>query len=965
MNFKTSERPINETKNKLKIFYCNARSIFNKLDRLKRLIHEISPTVVCVVESWLTKSIPKSGIEIPTYNCIRLDYVSTNPSGGLLIYVQESCKFSIIKSENLPSCDLSEFICIGIQLNFNRKFVLGVLYNHPPVNLQTYEFNCRVIEFLMSMNKSFYLVGDFNLNLMDKKNNLSKKFTSFLNRSNLSQVVEFPTRIATYESKITESLIDLFITNSPNLVNNVSHNLIDQMADHRDLIITLSLKSPKPRISYTQTFREKRDYSREKFQEQLIHSGITFSATTDNIESATNFFNYCFLSTLDQLSPMKTQTFKYNFGINISPELEAAFKRKGKLLQKISKNSNQVDVAELRKLSREIDKLLATEKRKFFHKKFQKYKHDPKKLWSCIGTVVPMNIKKCLIPENEITPELVATFNSHYCIIGSKIYEEVFTICPETPAFLSRNPLNLPQFKIQTTDVQNIVKIVSSMKPSKSVACDGITLNYVKDSLDVLALTITQLINLSIVTNEVPITWKRAILTPVHKEGDPFNPINSRPISILPVPSKAGERVVAGQLANHCEKLNIFNPHQFGYRKSSNTNMALATITETIFQGLDNNEVSLLLLLDLSKAFDSVPHSLLLDVLKYYNLYQPWFESYLSGRSQCTKLGTIISEPQEVLSYGVPQGSILGPILFILYINEVKQFSSKFHHPHVQYKIIVYADDTQILLTSKFEFFNELKEFASTITTEVIDFYLSLKLKINVTKFISIFFSTKSQFNKIPADDRNVVINNTKIPFAESVKTLGVHLDREMKFKTHVNKLCSTVFNKLYYINKCRNTLNFFTRKLLVEYCALSHVNYCRDIWGFLSAGQIMQLQKLLSFGAKIVFLKSKYDHSTHLIESLKFLTPEKTSMYFLCCTAFKCIENLNNVNIPKIFELNMSNSVTRNKIILPRPKKNYMHYTIVYRTSKMWLQLPVEITNAGSFQKFKKTLKLMLLENR
>ena len=199
-----------------------------------------------------------------------------------------------------------------------------------------------------------------------------------------------------------------------------------------------------------------------------------------------------------------------------------------------------------------------------------------------------------------------------------------------------------------------------------------------------------------------------------------------------------------------------------------------------------------------------------------------------------------------------------------------------------------------------------MKNFASTIASDIIDFYLSLKLMTNMSKNQCILFSTKNQLNKIPENERYLNIKGVKIKFSESVKTLGVTFDQDMKFKKHVNKLYGSIFNKLLYINKCRNTLNFLTRKLLVEHCALSHLNYCRDIWGFLSYEQKTQLQKLLSFGAKIVFLKSKYDHSSHLVESLKFLTPEKSSIYFLSCTAFKCINNFNNPNIPKIFNLNL-----------------------------------------------------------
>ena len=236
---------------------------------------------------------------------------------------------------DLQGCQSSEFICIDIQVNFHKKFVLALTYNHPPVNLQTFEFNCRMIEFLISTNKPFYLVGDFNINLLDGKNNLAKKFRGFLKRSNLIQAVDFPTRISSNESKITESLIDLFVTNSENQIHSISHNLVDQVADHRDLIITLNLKFHKPKVTYERTSREMCNYSREIFLEALVLSDIHLSAHTDNIEYAAEFFTICFVTTLDALCPLETKTYKYKFGIKSNPDLECAFKRKSELLKKI------------------------------------------------------------------------------------------------------------------------------------------------------------------------------------------------------------------------------------------------------------------------------------------------------------------------------------------------------------------------------------------------------------------------------------------------------------------------------------------------------------------------------------------------------------------------------------------------------------------------------------------------------
>ena len=790
------------------------------MDKLKKVIDEIFPSIICVTETWLNDMTPTAAINIPTYNSYRLDHKCDNPSGGLALYVHNSINSSLMVLDDVKTCDGFEYLAVTIQVNHNRKFILGLLYNHPPVNLEIFESNCSLIEKLISTEKIFYLCGDYNVNfLKTEKSNISRKFNAFLNRLNLFQCVNFPTRIATIDGIVVQSMIDLFITNSKDSVLEIEHNENLQMADHRDLIFTLCMNVKVPKKTFMHTYRDKTNYSKSNFCTELALSGITKSATcTDNINYASEIFNQCFMGVLNKACPSKTIRCKYDFGLKFNPELDFAFNKKSKLLKEISKTPEKAELSiELRILNKSIDKLLADAKKTHFNEKFSKHKTNPKKLWSCINDVVPLSSKNAPFPIVDITPSLIFNFNLHFNIMGEKVYNEVSLMSPNFPDFLCHKT-DFPQFELKTAEVPDIVKIVKNLKPSTSITSDGIPLEFMKESIDVIALSLTQLINLSIVTHTVPAAWKKTILTPVHKKGD-YRIEHFRPISILPNPSKPGERFITDQLISHCEKHKIFNPYQFGYRKSSNTSLALAHITEDIFLNTNNHRISLLVLLDLSSAFDSIPHERLLQVLQYYNLYVPWFRDYLKGRTHCTKIGSLFSEYLPV-QFGVPQGSILGPILFILYINEIKQFSSKFYHPKIKYKIINYADDTQLLFSSEFCDFDELKSFSCAVTNEIISFFYSLLLKINVTKTVAILFATKTQLNKIPADEKVVQINGIDINFSSEAKTLGLTLDSEMKFKTHINKLYRKVFHKLYFMNKFRNTLNFQSRKFIVEHFA-------------------------------------------------------------------------------------------------------------------------------------------------
>ena len=230
----------------------------------------------------------------------------------------------------------------------------------------------------MSKNKSLYFIGGLNMDFLNPTHHVTKKMKSFLKRSNLSQLVDFPNRICNTNIKTSETLIDFVITNSKNQVLSVQQNSVDQMADHRDLIITLNLKITKPKLRFVKTFRDKRHYSKENLVNSLVASGITFSVSNDDIEIAAAFFSNCFLNTLNEICPEKTVTFKYEFGKNNSPELEAAFEHKKKILQKLSHSRSNKLVTELRLATRKFDNILARENIKFYEKSLKSTKTNRK-----------------------------------------------------------------------------------------------------------------------------------------------------------------------------------------------------------------------------------------------------------------------------------------------------------------------------------------------------------------------------------------------------------------------------------------------------------------------------------------------------------------------------------------------------------------------------------------------------------
>ena len=616
--------PINPKSQKVskgKLLYFNARSIFNKMNRVITHIDKIKPVIVSVAETWLTEAIPTAAIDVPGFSCIRKDAISKHPSGGVAMYIHEQLKYEEMNTEQLGSFPSIEYICATIQSGFHKKFIVCTIYNHPPVTTEAVNFISKIMEFLSTKGPPFYLVGDFNINMMNTANTSTILLNENMSMLNLKQMVNIPTHLFNSQNgELKKSTIDLLITNSADSITNIKPCLKDQIADHSDLIVTMSLPKPRSRKATTRVVRQMKKYSKEALQSKLIQNNITHCVQGDDIETCSLNFNQSFMNAIDELCPPVLMRRKAAFAIKHNTEIKQALNKKSKLLKKINKpDSTPSELKQLKAISKKLDKLVRTEKKKRTQHTFLRNSKNPKKLWAAMRQHFPMNSQKPVISENDVNEELLESFKTHYANVGKNIFEEVHKATPDYPDFAKMPKINYPSFKIRPIEVSELHKIVYSLNPSNTIGTDKLSLKLIKDSLPVTSLAITQLINLSIITNKIPAVWKQALITPVHKNGE-IKPENFRPISILPVLSKILEKVVAQQLVSHCERLKIFNNQQFGFRKASNTSMAIANITENAYKSLDKGRIGLLVMLDLSKAFDSLPHPLLLKTLEYYNL---------------------------------------------------------------------------------------------------------------------------------------------------------------------------------------------------------------------------------------------------------------------------------------------------------------------------------------------------------
>lgn len=950
----------NMLKHDFKIIHLNARSLFPKIEDLRLLTLELTPQILCISESWLTDKIPDLAVKLPNYHIFRFD--STDNYGSVCIYTLNNLSTKVLDIPDIICSPKFDFLVISTQYLKHKSIIVATIYIHPPVNSQTYDDLNKLMRYLTTLNKRIYILGDFNINLLDKNNIFAIKLKTFLATYGLIQVIKEPTRITEY----SKTLIDLCITNDKNIkyAKSISDN---NLADHNTIMISLDLVQPKPDYYCTKTFRTTKNYNTSQFNQILKLQPFHNIYAINNDNTAVKIFNELFISSLNAIAPLVTKTFKHRISIPFPKYLKIKRIEKNRLYKIAqSGNCNKMDWINYKCYKKNLDKETNAYRSSYMQEKLRKSINNPKQLWNYMNQITPTKQKTNTFLDGMHNLTTANAFNAFFSTVGEKTFLEVENMQSISSTRSIKSNKNYPMFLLNPVTTIEIKQVINSLKNSNSVGYDNITTKFVKDATESLLQFITYLINLSITNNSVPEIWKTAIIVPIYKKADDkTNPANYRPISVLPVLSKVLEKIVAKQLWTHLEKYKIINKNQFGFRINSSTNNALNYICNTLYTSLDNNRISLLILLDLSKAFDSISHEMLLETLHYYNIKSQWFVNYLSNRIQVTKIDDFISDPNTI-HYGVPQGSVLGPILFVIYINEIFSILNELKDEEVSYDIIGYADDTQLIFTSEFHNYDILVKFATKVTNILIQRFADLRMKINTKKSQCMLICSKTQNNKIDDAKKHIIINNDKLGFVNSVNNLGITFDWDMKFKTHTNNLHKKILNKLKYISKTKAMHTFTTRKLLVEHLALSPLYYCCEIWRDFSRQQASQIQSLINFGAKIIFCKGKYDSASDLVIKLKWLNSDQLHTYFLSCTVYKQLKNLTNSNIAESFVI-CSGIKTRNgctKLSIPNTNNKYGKRSLNFKTAYTWNLLPDNIKSAQSISQFKRALKSFLLSD-
>ena len=705
----------------------------------------------------------------------------------------------------------------------NQTLIVGVVYRPPNSNIADFN-DCMHFVLEKIACQPCYIMGDFNLDLL--KHELhppTEKFLDTMYANSLIPVINRPTRV----TKDTCTLIDNIFTNDYDIIDNHFYGILQaNISDHYVLFHIRKIINKTKQSDEYKIVRIINQSRTAQYIERIQKTDWSSLNTAKHCQAYFSKFLYMFKNIYDKSFPVKKVKTQYRSRLPwLSFGLKLSIKYKNKLYRISIKHPTSYNINAYKLYKNKLTSILKEAEKVYYQTEIISNKSNLRKVWAIIKQVInktktsrisdkfmhnktlisdPVNIANC--------------FNNYFVNIGptlaSKLRKENIShrdFLPErTTASLFLEP----------TDEVEIKKIIRNLKEG-APGQDGITANNIKCITDHIAAPLTHIVNLSFEQGIFPEELKTASVTPLYKAKDPMLFNNYRPISLLSVFSKIIERLMYNRLSILINKHKFFNKYQFGFRNNHSTFMALIILIENLLTALDNGNCAVGIFLDFQKAFDTVDHNILLDKLHWYGIRgtaHEWFCSYLHNRKQSAIFNGYESE-YKLLKCGVPQGSILGPLLFLVYINDLPSVSDLFMP-------ILFADDTNLFCTGK-----DLKALSHKINEEIAKIYAWVnanKLSLNIDKTNFMLFTPRNSSRCI--DD--IVINGIRIAEVTETKFLGVIIDNKLKWSTHILYIRKKIAKGIGILLKARKCFNNETLLSLYHTFVYPYLSYCIHVWG-------------------------------------------------------------------------------------------------------------------------------------
>lgn len=924
------------------LFHTNIRSIGKNYDELKVYLEQFETKFQCIILSETYKVTDLSFFKMQDYDII-YNNGNINKNDGIILYLNKTLNYSV----QIVNIDVIK--AIQVKFNYKNKSIFITAVYRPPSTCEKLFLN-KLHDYLRSIERveADYniIAGDININLKNN-NDITEDYLNIMSEFNFFSTINIFTR----EEGDSRSCIDhIFLKKNQYMREILPVVLKTKITDHYPVLIKLLVGNEKDETLKSNTMLKTIDKIRLKNEVGNINWNGFYNA--DDVNLATNIF----IDNISNVINKCTTNIKLNHKNRkrtpwITSGLLVSINKRDDLYKKLEKNPhNMLLKNQFISYRNEVKKLIEITKNNYYKAQIEMNKNNNKHIWNVVNEISNSKSKENTVKEiktargNLITNNLLIAneFAHFFTNIGSELANKINK--PSDPPPRESYPFS---FFLIPANKFEVERTINELKNNKAPGIDMIKAETLKVIASDISEHLTYLFNKIFDSGICPSAFKVAVIKPLFKGGDKTNVSNYRPISIMTNLTKIFEKLLKSRMANYIKKYNLISERQFGFQENKCTQDAISHLVSKIYKFLDESKPCLCVFLDLAKAFDTVSHPQLFDTLEDYGFRGPvhkLLKNYMTQRKQVVKINSAVSE-EHIVQYGVPQGTVLGPLLFIIYMNNLLNQKSRG-------TIISFADDTAILYVA--EKWQDLKTLAEEDMKNIKKWFDQKTLTINCTKTKYLPFSCYK--NSLPVFTTITVYPDTIIEQAESVKYLGVVIDRNLKWDRHILSVCNTLRSILFRFRYLKRILDIPTLKTIYYALVESRLRYGIVAWGSSVKEHIKKLEVVQKKFIKIMLNKPHNYPSDNLYGDAKVFDPRQ--LFFLAIILFQFR------NKSSLLELN-HNYNTRQKMTTYRTPfsfKSIGQRSCLYLAPRLYNYLPQNIKESRSLNKFKSDVKKFII---